>query len=153
MSGILDKKSRIIDFVITENGRSQMQSGDIRYRYATLSDKSIIYSKDKILSQSKKADVSDSEIQYIPLETSTSLNNEINPEFDLNNYFLNNNIKTIKITNSENSSFSDSSNSSSGSNTIFIPLTRINCTSSINDSYLIFTNFFLIFWSNFWVLI
>lgn len=109
MSGILDKKSRIIDFVITENGRSQMQSGDIRYRYATLSDKSIIYSKDKALSESKKADVSDSEIQYIPLETSTSLNNLINPEFDLNNYFLNNNNNTIEITNSQNSNDSDTS--------------------------------------------
>ena len=34
MSGILDKKSRIIDFVITENGRSQIEDGDIRYKFA-----------------------------------------------------------------------------------------------------------------------
>ena len=52
MSGILDKKSRIIDFTITENGRSQIESGDIRYKFASLSDSSIIYTKDQ-LSKSK----------------------------------------------------------------------------------------------------
>ena len=46
MSGILDRKSRIIDYSLTENGRSQIQTGDIRFVYATASDKSILYEKD-----------------------------------------------------------------------------------------------------------
>ena len=46
MSGILDKKSRIFDFVITNNGREQIENNDIRYKYASFSDKSIVYTKD-----------------------------------------------------------------------------------------------------------
>lgn len=88
MSGILDK-SRIIDFVITENGRSQIQNGDIRYKFATISDKSIVYTKDHEKSISKKANVSNSELNYIPIETFSKVNNDINLEFDLRNYFLN----------------------------------------------------------------
>ena len=83
MAGILDKKSRIIDYVITDNGRSQLENNDIRYKYATFSDKSIIYTKDFDLSITKKADITDAEIQYIPLEVTSKGNTEINPEFDL----------------------------------------------------------------------
>jgi len=103
MSGILDKKSRIIDFVITENGRLQMQSGDIRYRFASVSDKSIIYTKDHDLSKNKKSDISNSEINFIPLEVSSSLNDEINPEFDLRNYFLNSNNSSLNVETHQNS--------------------------------------------------
>ena len=55
MSGILDKKSRIIDFVITRNGKEQIENGDIRFKFATLSDKSIIYTKNHELSKIKKS--------------------------------------------------------------------------------------------------
>ena len=92
MAGILDKKSRIFDYVITDNGRSQIENNDIRYKYATLSDKSIIYTKDYDLSALKKADVSDAEFNYIPLEITTKGNTEINPEFDLRKYFFGSNI-------------------------------------------------------------
>ena len=105
MSGILNKKSRIIDFVITENGRSQIQNGDIRYKYATISDKSIIYTKDHDLSKLKKSDVSKAEIDYIPLETNTKVNDLINPEFDIKEYFLNNN--NVISRNTKNISFDD----------------------------------------------
>ena len=104
MSGILDKKSRIIDFVITENGRSQMQSGDIRYRFATISDKSIVYTKDHDLSKTKKSDITDSEKHFLPLEVSSSLNDEINKEFDLRNYFLNSNNDILNVESFQNSS-------------------------------------------------
>ena len=103
MSGILDKKSRIIDFVITENGRSQMQSGDIRYRFATVSDKSIVYTKDHELSKTKKSNITDSEKHFLPLEVSSSLNDEINKEFDLRNYFLNSNNDTLNVESFQNS--------------------------------------------------
>ena len=54
MSGILDKKSRIFDFVITKNGRAQLEDNDIRYKYATFSDRSIVYTKDFEASSIKK---------------------------------------------------------------------------------------------------
>lgn len=88
MAGILDKKSRILDFVITQNGRSQIENGDIRYKYATLSDKSIIYTRNHDSSNAKKFDVSNSEKEYFPFEISHKGNDEINPEFDLRKYFL-----------------------------------------------------------------
>lgn len=88
MSGILDKKSRIFDFVITNNGREQIENNDIRYKYASFSDKSIIYTKDFDLSKIKKSDVTDSEIHYLPLEVFSGGRNEINPEFDLRKYYF-----------------------------------------------------------------
>ena len=87
MSGILDKKSRIFDFTITDNGREQIENNDIRYKYASFSDKSIIYTKDFEKSKLNKADVTDSEIHYLPLEAITRGHNEINPEFDLRKYY------------------------------------------------------------------
>tara|TARA_B100000927_G_scaffold291679_1_gene295504 strand:+ start:1057 stop:2130 length:1074 start_codon:yes stop_codon:yes gene_type:complete len=85
MSGILDKKSRIIDFVITDNGRSQIANGDIRYKFATFSDKSILYTKDHEISQIKKSDVSNAEFYYLPLEVNSINKDKINPEVDLFN--------------------------------------------------------------------
>ena len=38
MSGILDPKSRIMDTVITDNGRRQLASGQMRIEYATFTD-------------------------------------------------------------------------------------------------------------------
>ena len=94
MSGILDKKSRILDFVITENGRSQIEDGDIRYKFATLSDSSIVYTQDFEKSLTNKSLVSSSEFYYVPLEADTRTNSQINPEFDLGKYFnkINSNI-------------------------------------------------------------
>lgn len=87
MAGILDKKSRIIDFVITENGRSQIEDGDIRYKFATFSDNSIIYTKDYELSKNSKSEISSSEFNYIPLEVSPKVSSTLNPEFDLGKFF------------------------------------------------------------------
>ena len=85
MSGILDKKSRIIDFVITRNGREQIENGDIRYKFATFSDQSILYTRDHEKSKIKKSDITNSEFYYLPLETPTLKNSEINPEIDIFN--------------------------------------------------------------------
>lgn len=87
MSGILNKKSRIIDFIITDNGRSQIEDGDIRYKFATFSDRSILYTKDYDLSSTNKADITDAEINYIPIEANSKGNNTLNPEFDLGKFF------------------------------------------------------------------
>jgi hypothetical protein len=83
MSGILNKNSRIMDYVLTENGRQQIQNGDIRFKYFTISDSSIVYSNDEksLLDQ----EVSNSEYYYLPFESSTDPDNDINPEYSLDN--------------------------------------------------------------------
>ena len=86
MSGILDRKSRIIDYKLTENGRSQIQSGDIRFEYATVSDKSIIYEKDYNKTLENRFNISSTE-NYIPLEVDTKHLSKINNEFNLGDTF------------------------------------------------------------------
>ena len=46
MSGILDAKSRIIDSVITDNGRSQIARGDLRIEFASFTDAMAYYEAD-----------------------------------------------------------------------------------------------------------
>ena len=43
MSGILDKKKRILDFIITEEGRNQAANGELRIHYASFSDSAAFY--------------------------------------------------------------------------------------------------------------
>lgn len=47
MAGILDSKSRIMDVVITEQGRRQIASGQMRIEYATFTDLGSYYSGDE----------------------------------------------------------------------------------------------------------
>jgi hypothetical protein len=47
MAGILDSKSRIMDVVITEQGRRQIASGQMRVEYATFTDLGSFYSGDE----------------------------------------------------------------------------------------------------------
>ena len=103
MSGILDKKSRIIDFVITENGRSQIEDGDIRYKFATFSDSSIIYTKNHEISQLNKSEISNAEFDYIPLEANSKVNSTINPEFDLGKFFTYTNSNILNAEDVQNS--------------------------------------------------
>lgn len=81
MSGILNKKNRIIDYKLTENGRKQIQNGDINFKYYTISDSSIIYNEDNNNSLDHK--ISNSEKFYLPFEISTDPLRYINPEFNL----------------------------------------------------------------------
>ena len=46
MSGILDPKTRVIDTVITQEGKRQISTGGLRAVYATVSDKHSYYEKD-----------------------------------------------------------------------------------------------------------
>lgn len=80
MSGFLDKKSRILDYKLTEDGRSQLASGDIRFKYYTFSDRSIVYqNKSSVDNQN----VSDSEFYYLPFEVTTDPGMQTNPEYYL----------------------------------------------------------------------
>jgi hypothetical protein len=47
MAGILDSKSRIMDVVITEQGRRQLASGQMKIEYATFTDIGAFYSGDE----------------------------------------------------------------------------------------------------------
>jgi len=48
MSGILDNKSRVIDALLTYEGRRQMATGNFTVKYATFSDSSVIYQPDEL---------------------------------------------------------------------------------------------------------
>lgn len=80
MAGFLNKKSRFLDYKLTENGRNQLSIGDIRFKYYSFSDRSIFYEE----SQSEK-NVSDSEFYYLPFEVSTDPGLYVNPEYYLTN--------------------------------------------------------------------
>ena len=79
MSGILNKKNRIIDYRLTENGRKQIQNGDIKFKYYTLSDSSLVYHQDF---EAIDNVISDSEYFYMPFEVSTDPFQYVNPEFN-----------------------------------------------------------------------
>ena len=80
MSGFLDKKSRLLDYKLTEDGRSQLSSGDIRFKYYTFSDRSIVYQSKTAVDGQK---ISDSEIYYLPFEVTTDPGLQTNPEYFL----------------------------------------------------------------------
>ena len=96
MSGILDKKSRIIDYKLTENGRKQIQNGDINFKYYAFSDSSIVYNEKTNTELDFK--ISGSEFNYIPFEVSTDPYYYINPEFNLTDEIdLNDNTSLIAV--------------------------------------------------------
>lgn len=47
MAGILDKKTRFIDLVITQEGKRQIASGELRAEYASLTDMHAFYDKNQ----------------------------------------------------------------------------------------------------------
>ena len=48
MAGILDKKTRFIDLIVTQEGKRQIASGKLRAEYASLSDSSVFYDKGQV---------------------------------------------------------------------------------------------------------
>lgn len=81
MSGILDKKSRVFDYVLTSEGLKQIQKNDLRYRYASLSDSSIIYEKDYEKSETHKNNIDQSKLYNLPLEASCKSSYTFSSEF------------------------------------------------------------------------
>ena len=106
MAGIIDRKSQIIDYTLTENGRSQIQSGDIRFVFASVSDKSILYEKDFEKSILNSEDVATTN-NYIPFEVDTKTFSNINNEFDLDKTFTITNSNLLNTIRSENSEYSN----------------------------------------------
>ena len=48
MSGILDKKTRILDTIVTPEGRRQIASGDLRIQFVSFTDDQTFYAKDVV---------------------------------------------------------------------------------------------------------
>ena len=89
MAGFLNKKNRLIDYKLTENGRKQLASGDIRFKYYTFSDRSINY---EASIQDNKI-ISDSEFYYLPFEVTTNPGVVNNPEYYLSSELTFDNIE------------------------------------------------------------
>lgn len=50
MAGLLDQKTRLLDTIITQEGRAQISTGKLRAEYVSFSDMGAIYSLDTIIS-------------------------------------------------------------------------------------------------------
>lgn len=81
MSGFLDKKSRLIDYKLTNFGQSKIAKGNLNFQYYTFSDSEIVYSEDSEIKSDFK--ISNSEKFYFPFEVEISGQNLINPEYKL----------------------------------------------------------------------
>lgn len=84
MAGILNKKERVFDYILTEEGLSQIQKNDLRFVYASISDASINYDKNFEKSKYSKVNIDGSLDTYLPLESSSRDNTTFSKEFKLN---------------------------------------------------------------------
>jgi hypothetical protein len=70
MSGILNNKQRFVDTVLTQEGRRQIASGELRVEFATFTDGGIFYGKDAVSGTIDQSDL-------IQLEASPDLPTDI----------------------------------------------------------------------------
>jgi hypothetical protein len=75
MAGILDPKNRILDVIITPNGRRQLRNNTFEIRYASFTDRTVFYGKDD---QNTIDDVS----EHIQLEAFSGVHEVVIPEID-----------------------------------------------------------------------
>jgi hypothetical protein len=99
MAGFLDKKKRLIDYKLTEHGRSQLSTGDIRFKYYAFTDSSIVYNKELSVLDSLIPNIPESEFFYLPTEVSTDPGMYYNPEFYLSNEAIYDNYENDSIFN------------------------------------------------------
>ncbi len=78
MSGILDKKQRLVDFILTADGYKQVENGDLRFIYATLTDKDAIYDR-----RQNEYNVADLDVMPFAFEANSSFFDKLNVEIDL----------------------------------------------------------------------
>ena len=75
MAGILDKKQRVMDVIVTQNGKRQLRNGTFNVAYVSYSDKDIEYISDDGVTA---ADVSN----HLTFEAYSSVYDTIIPEID-----------------------------------------------------------------------
>lgn len=106
MAGFLEKNKRLIDYKLTEYGRDKLSLGNLKYKYYTFSDSSIVYNEDTNTEKSFKVSSTKS---FLPFEVDTNVNNVINPEYTLSSVVsfdeLDNNI--LFVNKNTNSTVSD----------------------------------------------
>jgi hypothetical protein len=78
MSGILDKKQRLIDFILTSDGYTQIENGDLRFVYATLVDKDAIYER-----KQGEFNIADLDAMPFSFEANSNFFDKLNVEIDL----------------------------------------------------------------------
>ena len=78
MSGILDKKQRLVDFILTSDGYSQIENGDLRFVYASLTDKDAIYDR-----KQNEFNVADLDAMTFSFEANSNFFDKLNVEIDL----------------------------------------------------------------------
>ena len=95
MAGVLDKKTRIIDYIMTREGRAQFgDSSDLRFVYATVSDRGVEYLSKQSVDKLTYKDagkyfvtgsdvISDSERVYLGFEASSISTDRLNPEYNM----------------------------------------------------------------------
>lgn len=78
MAGFLNQKNRIMDFSLTEIGKEKAMTGNLNYKFASFSDKSISYDYegDKISDYTKNQNL---------FEVSESVSDSLNPIYNFNN--------------------------------------------------------------------
>ena len=76
MAGILDKKSRIIDFIITDEGRRQISTGQLRAKYASFTDCHTFYEA------SGSANIADDGTDRLFFEATDRFQDTIVPELE-----------------------------------------------------------------------
>ena len=132
MSGILNKKNRIIDYKLTENGRKQIQNGDVNFKFYTISDSSIVYNESNEHSGNK---ISNTEDFYLPFEIASDPLRYINPEFNLTDELDLNTYTDIENLNTESNSlkYVDLNLTNSVTDQI-IDLGLLNSKDIVNDS-------------------
>lgn len=82
MAGFLDKKNRLIDFKLTHDGKSQLSNGnDLRFKYYTFSDSSIVYHENYDALNDEK--ISNSGEFFLPFENDSEISIKANPELYL----------------------------------------------------------------------
>jgi len=101
MSGILNKKQRIMDFSLTRNGYEQTQNGDLRIKYATFTDKDAIYDIAE-----NTIDIADISSMPFNFEIYNTYLDDISPEIDLSSFVVDSDINNnIRLTTDYDKSF------------------------------------------------
>lgn len=87
MSGFLNKKERLIDYKLTEHGRKQLSLGELKFKYYTFSDRSIVYQckfEDGIKFSTLESSLNSTpEHSFFPFEATTDPGLYYNPEYYL----------------------------------------------------------------------
>ena len=78
MSGILDNKTRIIDFFVTKEGRRQASSGQMKFKFASFTDRHTFYAA----SGSQESDVAENASNRIFFEAGNRYQDTIVPELE-----------------------------------------------------------------------